>query len=181
VSFVIVDGDVVISGQDLGGTDQIPTVSTDDLDGKNRVAVDGKVSIAPPAPPATGTRVIIYADSPETVPGNQERDNDHVITDSKRFFIQQVIVGAEGDPNAAGSVVRLIYSPDGGTTEKLIQKFYVRGHSYPISFPNISTTRDGTQLDGVAVSQGIIRIRRERLGGGGQEIDATIIGYEDTP
>jgi hypothetical protein len=181
VSFVIVDGDVVISGQDLGGTDQIPTVSVDSVDGKNRVAVDGKVSIEPPAPPDTGVRKIFFADTPAVVQGNNEHDTDIIITDTKRMYIQQVIVGAEGDPNQAGSIIRLFYSPDAGTTLHLIQKFYVRGHSYTISFPNVDEARDGTKLNGVATDQGLFRIRRERLGGGNQEVDATVIGYEDTP
>ena len=169
-------------GKTLAGVAAVPSVLLDGDDSKWRVAIEGKVSVSPPEPPATsGGRILIYADNPAIVPGNQTRDTVFVIDDTKRLFIQQVIVGAEGDPTESGSTVRLFYSPDGGTTELFIQKFFVAGNSYTISFPNLDETRNGTKIDGVATAQGQLIVRRERQGGGNQEIDATVICYEDTP
>ena len=173
---------ILLHGKTLAGVASVPSVILDGDDSKWRVAIEGKVSVSPPEPPLTsGGRILVYADNPVIVPGNQARDTVFVIDDTKRLFIQQVIVGAEGDPTESGSTIRLYYSPDGGTTELLIQKFYVGGQSYTITFPNLDETRDGTPIDGVATGQGQLIVRRERQGGGNQEIDATVICYEDTP
>lgn len=172
---------LLITGKDLLGDARVPSVSVDSLDQKRRMAIEGKVSIVPFTPPPTAVQKLFFADTPEVVNGNQQVDDDFVITDGRRLYIQQVIVGSEGDPAFAGSVVRLFYSPDGGTTWLDIQKFYVRGDTYAISFPNIDEARDGTKINGVATNQGIFRIRRQRLGGGNQGIDATVVAYEDTP
>jgi len=172
---------ILLHGKTLAGVAAVPSVILDGDDSKWRVAIEGKVSIEPPTPPVTATQIVTYADVPAIVPGNQDRDTVIIITDTKRFFIQQIILGAEGDPTESGSQVALIYSEDGGTTEHLVQKFFVQGQSYTITFPNVDAARDGTFIDGVAVGQGQLIIRRSRQGGGNQEVDATLIGYEDTP
>ena len=61
--------------------------------------------------------------------------------------------------------------------EHIISRIYLTGETLSV-FPDTETSRDGTSLLGLAaVGQGLIRVRRERLGGGGSEIDVVVRGF----
>jgi len=159
--------------QDGNGT-ILADVSTDPIDAFNRLAVEGKVSISNPMAPA-GTTAVQYAPSPL---GFMGVDTDtFVITDGKTLTIQSIFAGAEGDPTEKGSKVEVFYTPDGGATEKIIDRIYITGDTISL-FPDVKKSRDGTSLLGIAVNQGKIIIRRTHFGGVSKEFDVVVRGFE---
>lgn len=148
------------------------SVVEDTADGLNRFAISGKVSVTAPPPPIGATPITIAADDPLSVSAH---DTDYIITSGKDLHIQQIVVGAAGDPNEKGSKVTVIFD-DG--TEHVIERIYVSGFTNFGSYPDTAEARDGTPLVGNGTNKLIIR--REKLGGTAREVDAVIRGYEET-
>ncbi|MHA2334281.1 MAG: hypothetical protein ACXAEU_19795, partial [Candidatus Hodarchaeales archaeon] len=101
--------------------------------------------------------------------------HNYTITNGKTFYIQQIVVGAEGDPTEKGSKVEVHYFD--GTTEHLIDRLYITGFTAFGSYPDASLARDDTELVGDGSTK-TIRVKRIRMSGGTQEVDVVIRGYE---
>jgi hypothetical protein len=144
----------------------------DEEDEIYRVAISGKVSVQIPPPPAGGTPVT-FAQNDANLDVSSSHDTTYTITNTKTFVVQQVVVGAEGDPNEKGSKVEIYYN---NGTEHLVDRIYISGTSLYGSYPDTSEARDGTSLVGNGAHTLIIR--RTRLGGAALEIDAVVRGYE---
>jgi len=151
---------------------RVPSVVVDSEDGKNRIAIEGKVSTSPPEPPAATTPVTIDGSNPLDLTGTDTED--WIIPNGETFTLTQLIAGAEGDPTEKGSKVEVRYV-DSSSVEHLISRVYITGFTTEI-YPATSQTRDGTSLTGDGVTTAI-RIYREHFGGGTRELDAVVRGY----
>lgn len=149
-----------------------PSVVLDEQDGLRRIAVSGKVYSLPPAPPADTTPVTIPADTPLAI--NQDTHHDYVIPNGKTFYLQQIVVGAEGDPTEKGSKVEVSYFD--GTSYHVIERLYFTGFTQYGSYPDIGMARDGTALVGNGSTKKI-RVSRIRLSGSTEEVDCVVRGY----
>lgn len=143
-------------------------------DGVYKLNIIGKITSAPPPLPASATPVLLIADNPLTISGTID-STSFVIPTGETFHLTQFVAGAAGDPTERGSAAELIFSPDGGTTEKIIQRIYVSGFTTTANFEPQNTSRDGTVMlgDGTAT----VFLRRRRLSGSSQEVDAVVQGY----
>lgn len=180
LNFLYHQGDVVsgvnVPGPIIHGISQhrevlAAYVSYDAADGIRRLAIDGKVSISPPPPPAGTTEVIMSADNPLSMNGTH--NTEYIIGTGKTFHIQQITCGAEGDPNEKGSKVEIIFH---NGTEHIVERIYVVGFTQFGIYPDTAEARDGTKLIGNGTNK--IIIRRNRLGGNTLEVDAVVRGYE---
>jgi hypothetical protein len=154
--------------QSADGTKDVTVVTDGTVE---RLAMDGKVQvIVNPPVPAGGTAVKVVNDTPLSMTGTN--DASHTIGTGKTFTLVSVIVGSEGDSTEKGSKVEVYY--DNGT-EHLITREYVSGFTVQVS-PNTDTTRDNVSMAGTGTET--IIVRRTRLSGGAQEIDAIVQGYE---
>lgn len=160
--FRLVDGD---------GTNVVD-VETDAADGKQRLAIVGKVSVSAPATPPSATPVTIAGDTPLSISTTQ--NTEYVIPDGETFTLSVVEAGAAGDPTEKGSKIEVIYDEDG--TEKIIERIYITGQTVAV-YPDTSEARDGTSLVGNAAGTYKIILRRIRLSGTSQEVDAVVRGY----
>ncbi len=161
---------VVFFGRSELDKAEVPTVARDQQDGKFRLSIEGKVTTSLPSPPQDATQVTIAADDPLEVQGSE--DTEYIIPNGTTFHIQQVIAGAQGDPNETGSKIEIIYN-DG--VENLIERLYVVGFTEFGNYPDTSTTRNGKKLEGNGTNK--IVIRRDRIGGNALEVDAVVRGY----
>jgi hypothetical protein len=127
-----------------------------------------------PPPPVGGVAKQIAQDD-ANLDVTSTHDTEYTISSGKSFIIQQIVVGAEGDPNEKGSKVEVVY--DDGTTEHLVDRIYIAGTSLFGNYPDTGEARDGTSLDGDGSTKKLI-IRRTRLGGATLEIDCVVRGYE---
>ncbi len=143
-------------------------------DGIYKLNVVGKVTVAPPPVPAGSTPVLLVSDAPLSIAIDTD-GTPFVIPNGETFYLTQIAAGAAGDPTEKGSAVELFFSPDGGTTEKIVQRLYVSGFTTTANFEPQNTSRDGTAMlgDGTAT----VFIRRRRLSGTSQEVDAVVQGY----
>lgn len=148
-------------------------VVTDPEDGLNRLPISGKVSISSPATPSTAVDVTIPGDTPLSMTGTE--DSTHVISDGKTFTVKAIEAGAAGDPTEKGSRVDAVFDENG--TEKVIARIYLTGQTVAL-YPDTSEARDGTSLDGNVGGTNKIILRRVRLSGVAQEVDAVLRGYE---
>jgi hypothetical protein len=164
---------ILIAGHDAEDVVRTPTVTVDPGDGKHRIAVDGKFSLSPPAPPSTATAVTIAADNPLDVSSNHT--TDYTISNGVTFHMTQITFGAEGDPNEKGSKATISYV-DSSSVEHVVERLYFTGFTAQV-FPDTAEARDGTEMTGNG-STTKIRIIRERLGGAALEIDCVVRGYE---
>jgi hypothetical protein len=167
---------LLVVGDDEDGKAQALEVSIDPLDGKRRLQIEGHVSIAAPEPPV-GTTVVSFTFSGALSISATQTDN-YVITNGKRFVLQQIVAGSEGDTSEKGSVIEVFYFD--GTTEYLVEREYINGFTTQLS-PLTETSRDGAQtMDGNGTTK-TVRVKRRRLSGSSQEVDFVIRGYEYTP
>jgi hypothetical protein len=166
-------GDNVIGRVKITDGTEVADIITDSEDGINRLQIKGKVSVSAPQAPATATAVTLASDTPLDMTGTEE--NSYTITDGKTFTITSVVAGAEGDPTEKGSKIEVIFDQNG--TEKVIDRIYLTGQTVAI-YPDTSESRDGTSLDGNPGGTNKIILRRVRLSGSTQEVDAVLRGYE---
>jgi len=146
----------------------------DGAGGVTRLAVDVNHN---PEPPAGATPVQFVADTPLAVAVAETAE--YTIPNGKRFYLQQLQAGAEGDTTEKGNRVEVIYYD--GAAEHVVARQYIMGQTQWINFPDVGAARDGTPIDGDGSTKKL-RIVRERLGGSTQEVDAVVFGYErDTP
>jgi hypothetical protein len=164
---------VLIGGHDAEDIARTPTITVDPGDGKHRIAVDGKFSLSPPAPPSTATPRTISADNPLDVANTHT--TDYTIPSGVTFHVTQITFGAEGDPNEKGSKATVSYV-DSSDVEHVIERLYFTGFTAQV-FPDTSQARDGTSMTGDGVNTKI-RVKRDRLGGAALEVDCVVRGYE---
>lgn len=162
-------------GEDANGVARALQVRVDAIDNTRRLQIEGKVSITAPQPPPATTAITIDSSSPLAISSTQTVN--YIITAGKRFMIQQVVAGCEGDTSERGSCVEVFYFD--GTTAHIIERVYLNGFTTE-TYPAASKSRDNTNLDGNGSTK-TIRIVRRRLSGSSQEVDATVRGYEFTP
>ena len=165
---------MLFAGKGPTGNARFVQMVFDGEDSIYRVAVSGKVSVQIPPPPEGGVEKQV-SQNDANLDVSTTHDTTYVITNAKTFVIQQVVVGAEGDPNEKGSKVEIIYYD--GTTEHLVDRIYISGTSLFGNYPDASQARDGTAMTGNGTTKTII-IRRTRLGGAALEIDCVVRGYE---
>ena len=135
-----------------------------------------KVTTAAVDIPTGSTQKIIAADNPLSV--TNEHDTSWIIPDGKRFYLQQIQAGASGDPTEKGSAIEVFFN---NGADHLIARIYITGETVHVPLPEVAKTRDDLDLDGSGTSNSI-KVKRRRISGAGQEIDALVIGYyEDTP
>lgn len=170
MAFSIIEGDVGIS--DAGTR---AAVTTDSTDGRNKVWIQGSVSIVSPEAPAAATAVMILGDSPLDM-NNTEDSTAYVIPDGETFTLQQIIAGAEGDTTERGTAIEVFYDDVG--TDRLIFREYITGFTSSVTV-NLSEARDGTALTGNAGGTKTIFLRRRRLSGGSLEVDAVAFGFSE--
>jgi len=147
----------------------------DSVDNEYRLLVDAKSQIVPPVPPPSTTPRTIVPSGSLGVSGNSTDTHNYVIPNGVTFTIQQVVTGAEGDPNERGSKVT-VYYVDASSTTHVVQRIYLQSTTVQVT-PETSQAVDGTSMVGDG-STTQIRIDRTRLGGGTAEIDAVVRGYE---
>jgi hypothetical protein len=166
---------IIAVGEDAGGVARALDVRVDSLDGRRRLQVEGKLTLTPPEPPPSTTKVTITFSGALGIASDQT--DNYIITNGKRFVVQQIVAGCEGDTSERGSVVEVFYFD--GTTEHLIERVYLNGFSTEV-FPNTEKARDGANSDGNGTTK-TIRVKRRRLSGSLQEVDFVVRGYEYTP
>lgn len=164
---------LVISGSDTTGKAQFAQVDVDAVDGVRRLQITGKVTTSYPTAPPSTTPVTIDASTPLSI--TTTSTTEYTISNGKTFVIQQVSTGAEGDPTEKGSKIEIIYYD--GTTEHLIERIYITGFTQFGVYPDTRTARDGTVMAGDGSTKKI-RVKRYRLSGSAQEVDAVVRGYE---
>jgi len=164
-------GDNIIGRVKLTDGADVVDIIEDDEDGIKRLQIKGKVSVSAPATPATATSVTIAGDDPLDISTTQ--NESYTIPDGETFTLTSVSAGAEGDPTEKGSKVEVIYYD--GTDEHLISRIYITGQTVSV-YPDTSITRDGTSMTGDGSTKTII-VRRLRLSGTSQEVDAVARGY----
>ena len=155
-----------------GDSSTLADVIQDSEDSVNRLQIKGKVSVSAPQPPSTATAVTLASDNPLDITGTEE--NDYTIPEGETFTLTSVIAGAEGDPTEKGSKIEVIYDQNG--TETIIDRIYLTGQTVAI-YPDTSKDRSGNSLDGNAGGTNKIVLRRTRLSGSAQEVDAVLRGY----
>ena len=160
-------------GEDASGTAQAADIRKDTVDNIRRLQIEGRVSVTAPVAPPSTTAVSIASDSPLSI--TSDSTTNYVITNAKTFYLQQVVAGSEGDTSERGSVVEVLYYD--GSTEHIIERVYLNGFTTSISLNNINKSRDGTTMTGDGSTKQI-RVRRRRLSGSSQEVDAVVRGYE---
>lgn len=166
---------VLTAGKDASGDVRALDVRYDSTDGIRRLQVEGRVSVtAPTAPPSTTAVTITFSGALSI---SSTATDNYTITNGKKFVLQQVIAGSEGDTSERGSVVEVFYYD--GSTERIIERVYLNGFTTAV-YPNAATARDGTAITGNGTTK-TIRLRRRRLSGSAQEVDAVLRGYEYTP
>lgn len=163
-----------VAGFDLSKISRIATIVYDSVSQKNKLSIDGTVSLTIPPVPPGGVQKIIAADDPLSV--SVSHDTSYLITSGTTFVIQQIVAGAGGDPQSKGSKIEIYYSSSLDGTFKLVDRVYVDGFTEFGDLPDTSITRDGTLMTGSGNEYLIIR--RDRLGGQAQEVDAVLKGYE---
>jgi hypothetical protein len=166
---------VRIAGVDATGNIKSIDVREDPTDGVRRLQVEGRVAITAPVPPPTTTPVSITYSGALSITTN--RTDNYVITDSKRFVVQSIVAGSEGDTSERGSVVEVYYFD--GTTQHIIERVYLNGFTTAV-YPDTQQARDGTICLGDGATK-TIRVVRRRLSGSAQEVDFVVRGYEYTP
>jgi len=180
VALAVLDGGAIpantrsllAAGKDESGNARtLMTVEDENQVGLHRLAITGNVAVVVQPPPTGGSLVTIPADNPLTVSGTH--DTEYTITSGKSFYIQQLICGAEGDPTEKGSKIEVLFN---NGTEHPISRVYITGFSEYFQFPDVNEARDGTSLTGNGTNK--IVVRRIRLSGTSQEIDAVVRGYE---
>lgn len=162
---------ILILGEDASGKAQAADVRVDSVDSIRRLQISGKVSISPPTPPPSTTRVTIEANSPLSI--TTTTTTSYTITSGKTFYIQQIACGCEGDTSERGSAIEVYFN---NGTDHLIERVYVNGFTQYGLFPDTSTARDGTAIVGNGTNT--IKVTRRRLSGSSQEVDAVVRGYE---
>lgn len=162
-------------GEDAAGVARAIDVRVDPLDGRRRLQIEGKLTVSPPEPPPSTTKVTITFAGALSIA--TDTADDYTIANGKRFVVQQIIAGSEGDTSERGSVVEVFYFD--GTTEHLVERVYLNGFTTEV-YPNTDKARDGTLADGNGTTK-TIRVRRRRLSGSMQEVDFVVRGYEFTP
>ena len=155
------------------GSGNIVSVSLDASDSKRRLEIAGKVAIVAPSAPPSTTAVTINASSPLAL--SSDHTTTHTITNGKTFHFQQVETGSEGDTSEKGSVVEVSYFD--GAIEHLLARVYLNGFTVFVPFNDVSVARDGTAMTGDGSTK-TIRVKRRRLSGSSQEVDAVVRGYE---
>lgn len=138
-----------------------------DVDASDRLRVN-----ATPVAPDGSTEVVYAGDTPLDISGTET--SEYTITDGTTLYIQQVAAGAEGDPTAKGSKIE-VYFYDG--TEHLFDRIYVTGATVNLVYPDASKCRDNTVMVGSGTDNKL-RVRRTRMSGSLQEVDAVVRGYE---
>lgn len=162
-------------GHDEDDKAQVLDVRIDPIDGQRRLQIEGKVSFTAPSPPPSTTAVAITFSGALSITTDQT--DSYVIANGKRFVVQQIEGGCEGDTSERGSAIEVYYF--NGTTEFLVERVYINGFTTEV-YPNTSTSRNGTAMDGNGTTK-TIRVKRRRLSGSGQEVDFVVRGYEYTP
>lgn len=142
------------------------------VDDKRRLAVSGKVILAPAPVPPGGTPITIAADNPLSL--NSTHETLYTITTGKSFKLQQIVFGAEGDPTERGSKLEVIFRNASG--DHVIERLYVTGFSQYVNYADVGKSRDGNVLSGNGTNK--IVVRRMRLSGSSQEIDVVVRGFE---
>lgn len=158
---------VVLAGSDAEGTSHFLRV-----DGSKNL----KVAQTLPTPPSGATSVIIAQDENELSlsGGASPHDTEYTIPDGETFYLLVLSAGAAGDPSENGSRVDVLYHD--GTDEHIVARIYVSGQTVYEAFPDGAKARDGTTMVGDGSTKKII-LRRIRLSGASQEVDAEIRGY----
>jgi len=87
--------------------------------------------------------------------------------------LEYLVAGAEGDPTAKGSKIEVLYYD--GAAEHLVERIYLMGESVSV-YPNTSSARDGTAMTGNGSTKKVY-LRRHRMSGTAQEVDAVARGY----
>ena len=164
---------LMVMGEDASGKAQAADIRKDTVDNIRRLQIEGRVSVTAPVAPPSTTAVSIASDSPLSI--TSDSTTNYVITNAKTFYLQQVVAGSEGDTSERGSVVEVLYYD--GSTEHIIERVYLNGFTTSISLNNINKSRDGTTMTGDGSTKQI-RVRRRRLSGSSQEVDAVVRGYE---
>lgn len=164
---------LIVAGESPDGKAQAIEVRVDAADGRRRIQIEGKVYVVAPAAPPSTTPVTISADTPLSI--SKTTTKEYIITNGTTFHIQQVACGCEGDTSERGSAVEVIYYD--GTLEHLIERIYVNGLTQYGVLPDTGIARDGTVLTGNGSTKKIL-LRRRRLSGSAQEVDAVVRGYE---
>ena len=164
---------LLFHGKDIEGKAALPHVLHQS--GFDSLSVVGSVSVVPPMSPPGTTVVTIAADMPLDISGVV--DTEYVIPDETTFHLQQITAGAEGDPTEKGSKIDVLYYD--GAIEHIIDRLYVSGFTTTVSYPSIGEARDGTDLLGNGSTKKIV-VRRIRLSGTSQEVDAVVRGHLQT-
>jgi len=136
----------------------------------NRLAITGKVSIQVEPPPSGGVGIAYYADDPLSI--KKQHTTEFVLPVGKTLFIQQIILGCQGDPSKNGSKAEISF--DDGTSH-LIDRLYVNGATMFGNHISTNEARDGTPITGNGTNK--LVILRDRLAVSEQEIDVIIRGY----
>jgi hypothetical protein len=164
---------LLVTGEDSDGVARAIDVRVDPNGGTRRLQIEGKVSVtAPVAPPAT-TSVTLSASTPLSI--SNDTTTSYVITNGKTFYIQQIACGCEGDTSERGSCIEVSYYD--GAVEHLVERLYINGFTQYGVLPDTPKARDGTTMTGNGTTK-TIRIKRRRLSGSSQEVDAVVRGYE---
>lgn len=146
-------------------------VGYDPTTGRYLLAISGTVALGVTPIPSGATPVSLANDTPLDMSGTNQ--TTYVITNGKTFYLQQIVAGSQGDPTENGSRVELFFY---NGTEHLIARIYLTGFTTFITYPQLNKTRDGVAVTGNGTNYLILR--RTRLSGGNQEVDAIIYGYE---
>jgi hypothetical protein len=156
-----------------GATAVDAEVSQDAVDSRNKLWIQGSVSISTPEAPDSATAVTILGDTPLDISGTED-STAYVIPDGETFTLQQIIAGAEGDTSERGTAIEVYYDDVG--TDRLVFREYITGFTSSVTV-NVSEARDGTALVGNAGGTKKIFLRRRRLSGGSLEVDAVAFGF----
>jgi hypothetical protein len=164
---------LLVVGEADDGKAQAIEVRVDPADSIRRLQIAGKVTLTAPVPPPSTTAVTVSANSPLSI--TTDHTTEYIITNGKTLYIQQIACGSEGDTSERGSAVEVSYFD--GTTEHLVERIYINGFTQYGVLPDTSTARDGTVMTGNGTTK-TLRVKRRRLSGSSQEVDAVVRGYE---
>jgi len=169
---------VIALGSKQSGASTLRSLASkfDATESEYRLLVDAKAQLTPPVAPPSTTPKTVTSSTPLTVTGNSTHTADYIIPSGKTFHMQQVVCGAEGDPNERGSKVEIFYV-DSSSVEHLVERIYLQSTTQYGIYPDTDSARDGTLMSGNGTTT-LIRINRIRLGGGNAEIDVVLRGYE---
>jgi hypothetical protein len=166
---------LLMVGEDGTGKAQAADVRVDALDGVRRLQIAGSITLSPPAAPPATTAVTITFSGALAI--STDQTDNYVITNAKRFVVQQIVCGSEGDSTEKGSCIEVSYF--NGTTALLLERVYINGFTTEV-YPQTDKSRNGTLCDGNGTTK-TIRVVRRRLSGASQEVDFVVRGYEYTP